>query len=114
MITREQLRMARAALGWNVIETAERAGVAPNTITRYENGTDAYGGTLAKLRRAFEKAGLAFIDGNGEGPGVRFKKTPATTRRRGACDRAFRKTNPISRRAFTAAPSPRALAAISE
>ena len=38
MITREQLRMARAALGWNVIETAERSGVAPNTITRYENG----------------------------------------------------------------------------
>jgi transcriptional regulator with XRE-family HTH domain len=66
--------MARAALGWNVIETAQQAGVSPNTITRYENGTDAYGGTLLKLRRAFEKAGLAFIDGNGEGPGVRFKK----------------------------------------
>jgi transcriptional regulator with XRE-family HTH domain len=76
VITREQLRMARAALQWNVIETAERAGVAPNTITRYENGSDAYGSTLAKLRRAFEKAGLLFIDGNGEGPGVRFKKTP--------------------------------------
>lgn len=77
MITREQLRMARAALQWNVIEAAERSGVAPNTITRYENGTDAYGSTLSKLRRAFEKAGLSFIDGNGEGPGVRFKKTPA-------------------------------------
>jgi transcriptional regulator with XRE-family HTH domain len=76
VITREQLRMARAALGWNVIETAARSGVAPNTITRYENGTDAYGSTLQKLRRAFEKAGLAFIDGNGEGPGVRFKKPP--------------------------------------
>lgn len=74
MITREQLKMARAALGWNVIETAQNAGVSPNTVTRYENGTDAYGGTLTKLRRAFEKAGLAFIDGNGEGPGVRFKK----------------------------------------
>jgi transcriptional regulator with XRE-family HTH domain len=77
VITREQLKMARAALGWNVIEAAERSGVAPNTITRYENGTDAYGGTLIKLRRAFEKAGLAFIEGNGEGPGVRFKKTPS-------------------------------------
>ena len=81
MITREQLRMARAALGWNVIATAERAGVAPNTITRYENGTDAYGATLLKLRRAFEKAGLSFIEGNGEGPGVRFKKTPGEVTR---------------------------------
>jgi transcriptional regulator with XRE-family HTH domain len=81
VITREQLRMARAALGWNVIATAERAGVAPNTITRYENGTDAYGSTLSKLRRAFEKAGLSFIDGNGEGPGVRFKKTPTEAKK---------------------------------
>ena len=81
MITREQLRMARAALGWNVLETAERAGVAPNTITRYENGTDAYGSTLTRLRRAFEKAGLSFIEGNGEGPGVRFKKTPSEVKK---------------------------------
>jgi len=81
VITREQLRMARAALGWNVIETAARAKVAPNTITRYENGTDAYGSTLAKLRRAFEKAGLSFIDGNGEGPGVRFKRTPTEAKK---------------------------------
>ena len=81
MITREQLRMARAALGWSVLEAAARAGVAPNTITRYENGTDAYGSTLAKLRRAFEKAGLSFIDGNGDGPGVRFKKTPSEVKR---------------------------------
>ncbi len=69
--------MARAALNWNVIETSERSGVSPDTITRYENGADTYGGTLSKLRRAFEKAGLAFIDGNGEGPGVRFKKPPS-------------------------------------
>ncbi len=55
--------MVRAAVGLNVIETAERSGAAPNTITRYENGTDAYGSTLVKRRRAFEKAGLAFIDG---------------------------------------------------
>jgi transcriptional regulator with XRE-family HTH domain len=77
VITREQLKMARAALGWNVIETAQQAGIAPNTVSRYENGSDAYGETLSKLRRAFEKAGLAFIEGNGQGPGVRFKKTPS-------------------------------------
>jgi len=81
VITREQLKMARAALGWNVIEAARQAGIAANTVSRYENGSDAYGETLLKLRRAFEKAGLAFIDGNGEGPGVRFKKTPGEVKR---------------------------------
>jgi transcriptional regulator with XRE-family HTH domain len=82
VISREQVKMARAALGWNVIETASRAGVAPNTVTRYENGTDSYGNTLLKLRRAFEKAGLVFIDGNGEGPGVRFRNPPASEKTR--------------------------------
>jgi transcriptional regulator with XRE-family HTH domain len=80
VISREQLRMARAALAWNVKETAEHSGVSLNTVTRYENGSDAYGGTLLKLRRAFEKAGLVFIDGNGEGPGVRFKISPDQAR----------------------------------
>lgn len=53
----------------------------PSTVTRYENGTDAYGSTLLKLRRAFEKAGLSFIDGNGEGPGVRFNKPIAENKK---------------------------------
>jgi transcriptional regulator with XRE-family HTH domain len=82
VITREQLKMARAALGWNVIVTGAHAGIAANTVSRYENGRDAYGSSLVKLRRAFEKAGLAFIDGNGEGPGVRFKKTPSEVKKR--------------------------------
>lgn len=74
MITREQLRMARAALGWSVRDLGTKAGVAANTVSRYENGTDAYGETLARLRRTLEAAGIIFIDEDDEGPGVRLKK----------------------------------------
>jgi transcriptional regulator with XRE-family HTH domain len=74
VITREQLKMARAALGWSVRDLAKRAGVAANTVSRYENGADAYGDTLAKLQRALEAGGVVFLNENGDGPGVRLKK----------------------------------------
>jgi transcriptional regulator with XRE-family HTH domain len=74
MVTREQLRMARAALNWSVRELAAKAGIAANTVSRYENGSDAYGDTLNKMRRALETGGVIFLDENGEGPGVRLKK----------------------------------------
>ena len=74
MVTREQVRMARAALGWNVKKLASRVGVAANTISRFENGSDALGETLRKIRRVFEEAGITFIDENGGGPGVRLSK----------------------------------------
>ncbi len=62
MITRIQVKMARAALGWGVRDLASRAGLAANTVSRYENGTDAYGETLAKIQRALVDAGIIFID----------------------------------------------------
>ena len=74
MITRIQVRMARAALGWGVRDLASKAGLAANTVSRYENGADAYGETLTKIQRAFEQAGIIFIDENDEGPGVRIRK----------------------------------------
>ena len=74
MVSREQVRMARAALGWNVKELASRVGVAANTVSRFENGSDALGETLRRIRRVFEEAGINFIDENGGGPGVRLSK----------------------------------------
>ena len=65
--------MARAALGWSVRDLASRAGLAANTVSRFENGTDAYGETLTKIQRALEDAGIIFIDENDEGPGVRLR-----------------------------------------
>ena len=66
--------MGRAALGWGVRELAAKAGVAANTVSRFENGSDALGETLRKIRRVFEEAGITFIDENGGGPGVRLSK----------------------------------------
>jgi len=65
--------MARAALGRSVRDLASRAGLAANTVSRYENGTDAYVETLTKIQRALEDAGIIFIDKNDEGPGVRLR-----------------------------------------
>ena len=66
--------MARAALGWGVRDLAAKAGIAGNTVSRFENGSDALGETLRKIRRVFEEAGITFIDENGGGPGVRLSK----------------------------------------
>ncbi len=77
MIIRVQVRMARAALGWSVRELASKAGLAANTVSRYENGTDAYGETLTKIQRAFEQAGIIFIDEDESGPGVRLRERPS-------------------------------------
>ncbi len=73
MVTREQVRMARGAMGWSVKELSEKAGIVANTVSRYENGSDALGSTLSKIRRVFEEAGIIFIDENGGGAGVRLK-----------------------------------------
>jgi transcriptional regulator with XRE-family HTH domain len=73
MITKEQVKMARAALGWGVRELAEKTGVTANTISRFENGADAMGGTLAKIERVLIEAGLELIPENGGGVGVRFR-----------------------------------------
>ncbi len=49
-------------------------GDANGTVSRYENGADALGDTLARIQRALEGAGVVFIDQNREGgPGVRLK-----------------------------------------
>lgn len=70
-----QVRMARAALNWSLADLAEAAGVHRNTISNFETGR--YAGEpdrLDAMRRALEKAGIIFVEENGEGPGVRLKK----------------------------------------
>ena len=70
-----QMRMARAALNWSLADLAEAAGVHRNTISNFETGR--YAGDpdkIAAMRKALEKAGIVFVEENGEGPGVRLKK----------------------------------------
>ena len=61
MITPSQIRMARAALGWSVHELGKRAGVAGNTVSRFENGSGAMVDTLERMQTALESAGVVFI-----------------------------------------------------
>jgi transcriptional regulator with XRE-family HTH domain len=75
MITPAHVRMARAALGWGVRDLAAKAGVAPNTVSRFENGKGALVETLSQIQSALEEAGVEFIpQGADGGPGVRLKK----------------------------------------
>jgi transcriptional regulator with XRE-family HTH domain len=73
-MTPEQLKMARAALGWGVRDLAKKADITANTISRIENGADAKQSTIIALTRALEAGGVQFIEENGGGAGVRLKK----------------------------------------
>ena len=76
MITRSQVRMARAALGWGVRDLADRAGLAPNTVSRFENGLGTNVTTLKQIQSALEEAGIVFIPGDSAGgPGIQLKQS---------------------------------------
>ena len=77
-ITIEQIRAARALLGWSQTELAERAGLSLPTVKRVEINSDLRVSLEARqrLRVALEEGGVEFIDENGGGPGVRLKKSP--------------------------------------
>jgi transcriptional regulator with XRE-family HTH domain len=74
MLTSEQIRAARAMLRIEQRELADRSGVSLETIKRIERTPgpiSAYTGTVDKLRRALESAGIEFSEG--DQPGVRLK-----------------------------------------
>lgn len=76
MITKEQIKMARAALGWGVRELAVKAHVTANTVSRFENGADAMGTTIQAIEVALTDAGITFIpEDDSGGAGVRLNKT---------------------------------------
>lgn len=70
-----QVRMARAALNWSAGDLSDASGVHRNTISNFETGK--YAGSeeaLYAIKATLEKAGIIFVEENGEGPGVRLKK----------------------------------------
>jgi len=76
MVTGSQIRAARAILRWSAEVLAKKAGVGIQTIKRLEAVDGVPPGratTVDEVQRAFEKAGIEFIDPNGGGPGVRLK-----------------------------------------
>lgn len=75
MLTVEQMKMARSALGWSIQKLAESSQVSVRTIKRIESE-----GLIAKvtpaniklLRETLEAAGIEFIGAPDNGPGVRL------------------------------------------
>lgn len=61
-ITPSQSRMARAALSWSTRDTAAKAQIGTNTLSRFEGGGEAYISTASALRKAFEAAGVEFVE----------------------------------------------------
>ena len=75
MITPAQCRAARGLLAWSQQTLAKRAGVGLMTVNQFEKEDGrSRRATLEVIRRAFESAGVAFIEENGGGAGVRLRK----------------------------------------
>ncbi len=76
MLTPNQIRAARALLGWSARELSVRAGVHVATVQRMERGQGHVRGnveSLRKVERALEAAGIEFLAGSA-GLGVRLKR----------------------------------------
>ena len=74
MVTAAQCRAARGLLDWSQQDLAARAGVGIVTVRQLEVGVnEPRRATLEVVRRAFESAGVEFIEENGGGPGVRLR-----------------------------------------
>jgi hypothetical protein len=76
-LTAGQIRAARAFLRWRAKDLAREAALGVATIRRAELAEVETSLTMANdlaVRRAFEAAGVEFIEENGGGPGVRLQK----------------------------------------
>ena len=79
MPTSEQIKMARAALGWSIDVLAEKTSISSRTIKRIEAAIGIPNATAANLKlikQTLEQAGVEFIGSADEGPGVRLWKQP--------------------------------------
>ena len=77
MLAYAQIKMARAALGWNISDLASEASVSISTIKRAETPegfSKATAANLKLIKQTLEQAGIEFIGSADEGPGVRLWK----------------------------------------
>ena len=80
-ITVEQIRMARAALGWTLEVMGKESDVSARTLRRIESEGGLNKATQANLRlirSTLEEAGIEFIGDAAEGPGVRLWRQAAS------------------------------------
>lgn len=72
-----QIKAARSLLAWSQSDLAQSSKVSEPTIKRLESQDGELGGradTGEKIIDALERAGVIFVDENGEGHGVRLRK----------------------------------------
>lgn len=73
--------MARAALGWSIRQTAAKAHIGINTLSRFEGGGGVFLATADRLRAVYETSGVEFLGENAAsftgGAGVRLVKGSA-------------------------------------
>ncbi|CAN2533046.1 hypothetical+protein [Methylocapsa aurea] len=71
-----QCRAARALLDLTQPQLAGLSGLGLSTVYDFEKGRRVVSDdALAAIRAALEAAGVIFVDENGEGPGVRLRKS---------------------------------------
>ncbi|WP_072389501.1 helix-turn-helix transcriptional regulator [Hyphomicrobium sp. CS1BSMeth3] len=79
-VSGNQIKAARALIGLEQAELAEKAGVSINTVRNMEAaGADVVrvrSDTLFRVQEALKAAGVIFVEENGDGPGVRMRKKP--------------------------------------
>ena len=77
MIFTEQIRAARALLGWSQDDLAKSASIGIATLRRLEGARGKIRGTAEtvwKIQKALEQGGVEFIDGDDtKGPGLRLR-----------------------------------------
>ncbi|MFG1305497.1 helix-turn-helix transcriptional regulator [Xanthobacter autotrophicus] len=75
-MTPAQCRAARGLVDWSQADLASAANVGLSTLRNFEAGRSIpMANNLSAIRVALEAAGVIFVAENGEGPGVRIKKT---------------------------------------
>jgi len=74
MISIEQIKAARALLGWSQEELGRQAGLSHPTVKRLEGNTELKASAEArdKIIHTLEAVGIEFT--NGKKPGVRLNK----------------------------------------
>lgn len=78
LITSEQIRAARSALGWSALVLSRESGVGTATIKRYEAVSGipkSRKDNLGRLKLALESAGIEFIGTPDDGPGIRIRSS---------------------------------------
>ncbi len=75
-VSNRQIKAARALVGWSQEHLTAASGVSLPTVKRLESADGLLGGrpgTRDRLIDALARAGIVFIDEDGQGAGVRLR-----------------------------------------